>query len=228
MNLQEQLWTIFQEEALEIAHAASKIKRFSAQAGNGDGKNNLKDLIIEMAQFEATKEALEATGVDFSVVSPLLYEFFKEKKKQAIMTTLQYARNRGTLMDHLPGWYEPQIACPADRVFVFGSNLAGRHGRGAAKDAVTHYGAIYGNGKGLQGMSYAIPTKDHNLTRLSLDEIEVHVREFVEFTKQYVQMYFYVTAVGCGLAGHEPKDIAPMFKGARGCMFPQSFQQYLE
>ncbi len=96
-------------------------------------------------------------------------------------------------------------------VFVFGSNLAGRHGAGAALDAVNEYGAIWGQGKGLQGNSYAIPTKDRDLNTLPLAMIHVYVREFLDFAKRTPDTLYQVTAIGCGFAGYEPSDIAPMF-----------------
>lgn len=101
-------------------------------------------------------------------------------------------------------------------VFVFGSNLAGRHGKGAALYARQHYGAIYGNGVGMQGVgaqgsSYAIPTKDHNLKTLPLREIEVHVHNFLNFAIEHSELTFHVTPIGCGLAGYKPEQILPLF-----------------
>ena len=98
-----------------------------------------------------------------------------------------------------------------DKVFVFGSNLAGRHGKGAAKDALNYHGAIYGIGEGYQGNSYAIPTKGRHLEVLSLPEIERNVNRFIHFVNQHPELEFYVTAVGCGLAGYSPEQIAPFF-----------------
>lgn len=97
-------------------------------------------------------------------------------------------------------------------IFVFGSNLAGRHGAGAAKDAIEKYGAIYGVGEGKQGNSYAIPTKDYNLKTLSLDRIKNHVATFHTYAEQNPKYVFRVTRVGCGLAGYKDEDIAPLFK----------------
>lgn len=99
----------------------------------------------------------------------------------------------------------------SDPVFVFGSNLAGRHGKGAALWARQNRGAIYGKGYGLQGNSFAIPTKDNNLRTLPLDEIAVYVASFIEFALSRPDLMFQVTPIGCGLAGYEPKDIAWMF-----------------
>lgn len=99
----------------------------------------------------------------------------------------------------------------ADEIFVFGSNLAGRHGKGAALHARLHCGAKYGQGEGLQGRSYAIPTKDGLLVTLHLSEIERHVHRFLGFAAQNPKMIFRLTAIGCGLAGYSPNQIAPMF-----------------
>ena len=99
-------------------------------------------------------------------------------------------------------------------IFVFGSNLAGRHGKGAALYAKQVCGAIYGQGIGLQGNSYAIPTKDENIQSLPLDEIRKHVQEFKEFAIKNPGLTFRVTRIGCGLAGYDDVDISPMFKGS--------------
>lgn len=96
-------------------------------------------------------------------------------------------------------------------VFVFGSNLAGRHGKGAALCAKNEHGAIYGQGVGLQGNSYAIPTKDEKLKTLPLNIIKKYVDQFIEFASSHPEMRFNVTRVGCGLAGYKDEDIAPMF-----------------
>lgn len=97
-------------------------------------------------------------------------------------------------------------------VFVFGSNLLGIHGKGAAKDALLYHGAIYGKGAGRQGKSYAIPTKATPYEPLPLEAIEVFVKEFLNHASEYYEESFFVTAVGCGLAGYKPEQIAPMFK----------------
>ena len=110
------------------------------------------------------------------------------------------------------------------RVFVFGSNLAGRHGKGAALHARQHCGAIYGQGSGLQGRSYAIPTKDERLKTLPLPVIHQYVGQFKAFAAQNPEMIFEVTPIGCGLAGYKPGQIAPMFKDApSNCVLPGSF-----
>jgi hypothetical protein len=96
-------------------------------------------------------------------------------------------------------------------IFVFGSNLAGRHGKGAAKTALERYGAIYGQGIGLQGRSYALPTKDAKLNPLPLVEIQRHVSIFLGFADAHPDLTFQVTKIGCGLAGYAEEQIAPLF-----------------
>lgn len=110
-------------------------------------------------------------------------------------------------------------------IFVFGSNRAGRHGAGAAKWAILHRGAIYGQGEGLQGMCYAIPTKDGALKVLSLNAIRMHVDRFISFAKHNPELTFQLTPIGCGLAGYSPHAIAPLFRDAPGnVVLPQPFQ----
>lgn len=99
-------------------------------------------------------------------------------------------------------------------VFVFGSNLAGRHGKGAALWARQHRGAIYGQGVGAQGNAYAIPTKDERLRVLPLEAIRPHVAAFLDHARRHPGKVFELTPIGCGLAGYAPAQIAPMFADA--------------
>ena len=108
---------------------------------------------------------------------------------------------------HTPGIVRPPV-------FVFGSNLAGRHGKGAALWAKQHRGAIYGQGHGIQGNSYAIPTKGHRLETLPLATIADWVHEFLLFARKYHMLQFQLTPIGCGLAGYTREQIEPMFAGA--------------
>lgn len=113
---------------------------------------------------------------------------------------------------------------PPNNIFVFGSNLAGRHGLGTAKLARKKFGAIYGIGVGLQGHSYAIPTKDYNIITLPLRDIHPYVQAFLEFARKHTDLIFHVTPVGCGLAGYKPKDIAPMFRDSpSNVLLPKAF-----
>lgn len=113
-------------------------------------------------------------------------------------------------------------------IFVFGSNLAGRHGAGAALHARQMHGAIYGQSVGLQGDSYAIPTKDERLVPLPLLVINRHITEFVIFAGQHQDWVFNVTAIGTGLAGFRDAQIAPLFRCApSNCEMPKQWQIYL-
>ncbi len=87
-------------------------------------------------------------------------------------------------------------------VFVFGSNLAGRHRKGAAKYALENCGAVYGQGEGMQGRSYAIPTKTENLGAMDWSEIDLSVARFLAYARATPYEDFHLTPVGCGLAGH--------------------------
>ena len=118
-----------------------------------------------------------------------------------------------------------------NEVFVFGSNLSGIHGGGAAKLAFERFGAIYGNGQGMQGKSYAIPTKSEGIKRsLTVEEIRLYVNKFISDAIVNPDLTFLVTEIGCGLAGHHSKDIAPLFSNAlniENIYLPQSFLDVL-
>lgn len=113
-------------------------------------------------------------------------------------------------------------------IFVFGSNLAGRHGKGAALHALKNCGAVYGVGIGRQGDSYGIPTKDKQLRVLSKQTIFEYVQVFCEYARQHKHLTFQVTNIGCGLAGYLPEDIAPMFRHApENCVFSKQFKRII-
>lgn len=100
------------------------------------------------------------------------------------------------------------------RVFVFGSNLAGMHGAGAARTALDLYGARMGQGRGLQGSSYAIPTKGRQLETLPLEDIGDYVEAFLTHAAANPDLSYFVTRIGCGLAGLVDQEVAPLFRGA--------------
>ncbi|AUV61854.1 hypothetical protein HWB52_gp39 [Pseudomonas phage Littlefix] len=113
-------------------------------------------------------------------------------------------------------------------IFVFGSNLAGRHGAGAAAYAYNHEGAVYGQGIGHFGNSYAIPTKDHNIQTMELVDIQQCVELFIQYAELNPDLKFKVTRIGCGLAGYKDEDIAPMFsKAPSNCWFDQVWFTHL-
>ena len=102
-----------------------------------------------------------------------------------------------------------------DEIFVFGSNLAGRHGKGAAADAHKWYGAEYGVGKGPTGQAYALPTKNEKLEVLWLVDIEGYIKDFLEYANGNPKKRFHVTPIGTGLAGYTKREIASLFKGKK-------------
>jgi hypothetical protein len=99
-------------------------------------------------------------------------------------------------------------------IFVFGSNITGHHGKGAALEAVRIHGAKRGVGFGHEGQSFAIPTKDEKLKTLPLAKINGYVRLFLEYAEHHPELAFGLTPIGCGLAGYAPEQIAPMFDSA--------------
>lgn len=113
-------------------------------------------------------------------------------------------------------------------IYVFGSNEAGIHGAGAAKIANIHHGAVYGVGVGMSGSSYAIPTKDKKIEPLHLSLIENYVVDFLNYANNNKDKLFYLTPVGCGLAGFSVSDIAPMFAEVPvNVMLPKLFRDAL-
>ena len=112
-----------------------------------------------------------------------------------------------------------------NEIFVFGSNLKGIHGGGAARIAYDKFGAIWGQGVGLQGQSYGIPTMHGGL-----DVIKPYIDEFIDFAKSHHELKFLVTRIGCGIAGFSDKEIAPLFKDAieiENIYLPKSFYNIL-
>lgn len=111
-----------------------------------------------------------------------------------------------------------------DEVFVFGSNLLGKHGGGAARVARELFGAVMGQGVGLQGQSYAIPTMQGGV-----ETIRPYVDDFIAFAKEHTELFFYVTRIGCGIAGFKDEEMAPLFKDAQqleNVCLPESFIKY--
>ena len=112
-----------------------------------------------------------------------------------------------------------------NEVFVFGSNLAGMHAGGAARVAVNKFGAVWGQGVGMQGQSYAIPTMQGGV-----ETIRPYVDEFIAYASQHPELKFLVTPIGCGIAGFTSREIAPLFAEAlplRNVILPRDFVETL-
>ena len=113
-----------------------------------------------------------------------------------------------------------------NEIFVFGSNLAGAHGGGAARTALEHFGAVWGTGVGLQGQSYAIPTMHGGP-----DAIRPYVDQFIRFAAEHPQYTFLVTRIGCGIAAFSADDIAPLFAKAidlENVILPKDFVNVIQ
>jgi hypothetical protein len=113
-----------------------------------------------------------------------------------------------------------------NEVFVFGSNLGGFHGGGAARVAMNRFGAVWGQGVGLQGQSYAIPTMQGGV-----ETIAPYVDEFVAFAREHRELKFLVTPIGCGIAGFTIDEIAPLFADAiddENVILPEGFVKVIE
>lgn len=113
-----------------------------------------------------------------------------------------------------------------DDFFVFGSNLEGKHIGGAARVAYEKFGAVWGQGVGVQGQSYAIPTMHGDI-----ESIRPYVDEFTRIAREWDQNTFYVTRIGCGIAGFTDEEIAPLFNDAYdlyNVRLPESFAKIIE
>lgn len=113
-----------------------------------------------------------------------------------------------------------------NEIFVFGSNLEGMHGGGAARTALEHFGAVWGTGVGLQGQSYAIPTMHGGP-----DAIRPYVDQFIEFAAAHPEYTFLVTRIGCGIAAFSAGDIAPLFAKAidlENVILPKDFVDVIQ
>lgn len=113
-----------------------------------------------------------------------------------------------------------------NEIFVFGSNLSGSHGGGAALLAFRQFGAVWGQGVGLQGKSYGIPTMHGGV-----DAIRPYVDEFIAFAQSRPDLTFFVTQIGCGIAGFAVSEIAPLFKKAlevENILLPQQFVEAIQ
>jgi len=125
------------------------------------------------------------------------------------------------------GCFTPEMikTLAPNEVFVFGSNLGGFHAGGAARAALDRFGAIWGQGVGLQGQSYAIPTMHGGV-----EAIRPYVDQFIGFAQSHPDLYFYVTRIGCGIAGFADEEIAPLFREALAVdniALPKSFHDIL-
>lgn len=145
------------------------------------------------------------------------YRVRKQEEKQAV-----------ELDENGRAKYTPKLIkeLAEDEVFVFGSNLAGMHGGGAAAMAHRCFGAVWGKGVGMQGQSYAIPTMQGGV-----ETIKPYVDEFIGFAKSHPELRFLVTKIGCGIAGFRNEEIAPLFAEAidvKNIILPRDFVEIIK
>ena len=124
--------------------------------------------------------------------------------------------------------YTPEMIreLATNEIFVFGSNLAGYHGGGAARIARENFGAIWGQGVGMQGQCYAIPTMQGGV-----ETIKPYVDEFIDFARTHAEYTFLVTRIACGIAGFSPREIAPLFADAidvENVILPEDFVEVIQ
>jgi len=120
---------------------------------------------------------------------------------------------------------QPRHSSDPSLIFVFGSNLAGYHGAGSAREAFKFWDAQWGCGEGPTGRAYAIPTKDWNMRTLPISDITKSVDKFLLYAGAHPELRFRIVAIGCGLAGYAPIQIAPLFHLAPlNCELPAEFR----
>lgn len=147
-------------------------------------------------------------------------EYRIDMKKEKNFSETDFSKKKGRIT---PRWID---SLKENEIFVFGSNLAGMHGGGAARIARLHFDAVMGKGVGLQGQSYAIPTMQGGV-----ETIRPYVEEFLDFANHHPELHFLVTPIGCGIAGFEAEDIAPLFESAKemkNISLPESFWEVIE
>ena len=149
----------------------------------------------------------------------LVVNEFEKKYGNKIIKEEQYMYDRMYTPDRISSLKKHEV-------FVFGSNLAGMHAGGAARLAADRFGAVWGQGVGLQGQSYAIPTMQGGV-----ETIRPYVDEFISFALDHPELTFYVTRIGCGIAGFAAKDIAPLFSKAMevvNVILPEDFVKVIQ
>jgi hypothetical protein len=164
-------------------------------------------------------QQLEKRGYDLETL-----KFSIQKKKENIIMSADYVAIEHRIAEALA----ERAISDKQRIFVFGSNLSGIHGAGAAAFAYKKHGAVWKQGEGWAGNSYALPTVGKNIEPMTLAEVVPHVNTFLQFAKNHPEFEFQVTRVGCGLAGFTDAEIAPLFAGApENCLFDTAWRTYL-
>jgi uncharacterized protein (DUF1810 family) len=197
-------------KAFSFRMDAKKMAKYKTEA---TVKKKIEDYIVENKFFKRSE--LKDVKIDMK-------EFIAEWKKQLPIAEAEEMKKLESSENNPESRITPERIdrLAANEIFVFGSNALGRHFGGAAKAAVERFGAIMGQGHGLQGKSYAINSMS------GIPELEKEIKQFVQFAQSNPQMHFLVTPIGCGIAGYSPKEIAPLFtecKDLQNVSLPKSF-----
>jgi hypothetical protein len=194
--------------ALKLAHTPGVVSSDMLQLAWGPGRVNLTAFRRRLRAHRAPGQLDRIRGLGYRMSADL----------------------RLWVMDNVTGDHMTDQAAAAPRIFVFGSNTHGRHGKGAALEARQKHGAVYGQGEGRQGDSYAIPTKpgDNLKKSLPIETIRGHVERFLDYAREHPDLTFNLTRIGCGLAGYKDRRIAPLFTGAPdNVIMPTGFRKAL-
>ena len=210
----EQIITRRIKRILDVATAEQNEVLILGAWGCGDYKNPI-DVVAKV--FVTLLQNYHFDTVEFALSSGDGKGSAFDREIQA----LQINKDVSPIVTFAPASPDHINTLKANQIFVFGSNLQGKHGAGAAKLARDHFGAIWGQGVGLQGQSYAIPTMQG-----PVNTIKPYVDEFLAFAANHPEMEFLVTRIGCGIAGFNDANIAPLFAEAihlSNVRLPQSF-----
>lgn len=166
--------------------------------------------LIKQSEVKANDDADEARWFSLDKIPSLAFDhkLMLDKAIEQLKKDTRYIELKSIMNNRISPDFITELK--ENEIFVFGSNLEGMHGGGAALIAYNKFGAIWGQGVGLQGQSYGIPTMHGGV-----DVIKPYVDEFIEFAKSHPKLIFLVTRIGCGIAGFRDEEIAPLFKDAK-------------
>lgn len=191
-------------------------------------KNNYQEFAMPCAMSEEIEECQEVPRRSFRRFPSAIFRLMDSKgrdEKELFNNKTNHSIHMEQIDISQRITSERITTLKPDEIFVFGSNLAGMHGGGAARIARLHFGAVMGVGVGLQGQSYAIPTMQGGV-----DTIQPYVDEFIQYAINHPELHFLVTRIGCGIAGFSEDEIAPLFRQAvsiDNISLPQGFWEQL-
>lgn len=194
------------------------VKEFPADWG---GEGRIAGLSRNLRMLEHVKENNGGLIMLFDGISPGSSHCLKNAQAMSLPRFVKVFGN---------GREDRCLSCEdSELVFVFGSNEKGAHGKSSAKHASIFHGAVNRQGFGIQGSSFAVPTKSGDLKILSLNEIEFYIKRFISFANMFPQKKFYITRIGCGLSLYKDEQIAPFFADIpNNCILNETWQSLLK